>query len=151
MSTQANIVVFDGAAVPVTHTFVPIGTKNDEKLGLLAYWREALSAVPIFANIRLTTFAKKVQRGMERCEIRVEVPVMESVSGQNAAGYTAAPKVAYVNQVSVVTYFHERASIAERRLAKQFLANLINNVATSVAPASTGPAAELIDQGITAS
>lgn len=151
MSAQANIVVFDGAATPVTHTLIPIGTKNDEKLGLLAYWREALAAVPIFANIRLTTFVKKVQRGMERCEIRVEVPVMESVSGQNAAGYTAAPKVAYVNQVSVVTYFHERASIAERRLAKQFIANLINNVATSVAPASTGPASELIDQGITAS
>lgn len=151
MSAQTNIVVFDGAAVPVSHTFVPIGSKNDEKLGLVAFWREALAAVPIFANVRLTTFFKKLRGSMERCEIRVEVPVMESVSGQNAAGYTAAPRVAYVNQVSVVCYFHERATIAERRLAKQVVTNLLNNVSTSVAAPSVGPAAELVDQGITAS
>lgn len=79
------------------------------------------------------------------------VPVMETISNQNAAGYTAAPKVAYVNQVSFIAYFSERATPAERRLARQILVNISNNVSASVAAAVTGPASELIDSNISAS
>lgn len=151
MSSQANITVFDGAATPVSHTFIPLGTGVDEKLGTLAKWRESLASVPLAANARITTIDKALKNGITRYEIRVEVPVMESVSGQNAAGYTAAPKVAYTDTISAVCYFSDRSTIAGRRLVKQILANLLNNVSTSVAAASAGPAAELIDQGITAS
>jgi hypothetical protein len=151
MSAQANILAFDGAATPVLHTFVPLGTTNDPKIGLIAYWREALSALPIMANVRITTFFKKLKNGMERVEVRVEVPVMETISNQNAAGYTAAPKVAYVNQFSLVGYFHERASIAERRLIRQIAVNAGNNVTTTVAAATAGVVSELVDQGIVAS
>lgn len=151
MSQAANIVAFDGASTPVTHTFVPIGNRNDEKLGMVAFWREALAAVPIYANARITTFAKKLRNGNERVEVRVEVPVMETISNQNAAGYTAAPKIAYTNQVSLVAYFNERSSIAERRLIRQLCVNVSNNITASVAAATTGAASELVDQGITAS
>lgn len=151
MSAQANIVAFDGAVSPVSHTIIPIGVSSDSLLGDVAKWREALTAVPITANVRVTTFKKKLKSGIERIELRVEVPVMETISGQNAAGYTASPKVAYTNQVSFVGYFSERASIAERRLARQLLVNISNNVTTTVAAASSGAASELVDQGITAS
>jgi len=151
MSAQANITVFDGAATPVSHTLNPIGTKADPALGDMAMWRESLASVPLGANARLTTFVKKLKSGVSRIEIRVEVPVMESVSGQNAAGYTAAPKVAYTNQASAVFYFSDRATITDRRLVKQMLTNVLNNVSTSVAAPTTGPAAELVDLSITAS
>jgi len=151
MSAQANIVAFDGAGTPVSHTFTPIGTKADALLGDQAYWRENLASVPIAANAKVTTFNKKLKGGMNRCEIRVEVPVMEAVSGSNAAGYTAAPKIAFVDQVSLVSYFHDRSAIANRRLARMLLVNIANNVSTSVAAATTGPGAELVDAGITAS
>lgn len=151
MSAQANIVAFDGAATPVTHTFVPLGSKVDEKLGHLAYWREAVAALPIIANMRLTTYFKKLKNGMERVEVRVEVPVMETVMNQNAAGYTAAPKVAYINQFSLVGYFHERASIAERRLIRQIVINMGNNVVVTTPAATAGVVSELVDSGIVAS
>ncbi|DAD50864.1 coat protein [ssRNA phage SRR5466729_3] len=151
MSSQANIVAFDGAGVPVSHTFTPIGTKSDPLLGDQAYWRENLASVPIAANCSVKTFNKKLKGGMNRCEIRVEVPVMEAVSGSNAAGYTAAPKVAFVDQVSLVSYFHDRSAIANRRLARMLLVNISNNISTSVAAATAGPASELMDAGITAS
>lgn len=150
MSAQANIIAFDGAATPVSHTLIPLGAKFDEKLGQVAYWREALTALPIFANVRLTTFFKKLKGGMERVEVRCEVPVMETVMNQNSAGYTAAPKVAYVNQFSLVGYFHERASIAERRLIRQLVVNVGNNVVATTPAATAGVASELVDQGITA-
>lgn len=151
MSAQANITVFDGAASPISHTFTPISSAEEALLGTVARWRESVLSVPLYANARITTLVKQLRKGGQtRVELRVEIPVMESISGQNSAGYTAAPKVAYTNQVSFVGYFNERATIQERRLAKQFIANLLNNVATTVTAATAGPAAELIDQGITA-
>lgn len=153
MSQQANIVAFDGAATPVAHTFVPIGAASDTKSGeLVAQWRESLTTVPDYALIRVkTSKVRNAKSGVYRVATVVEIPVMESVSGQNAAGYTAAPKVAYVNTVQVVGYFHERATIAEKRLARQLAVNIAGSVATSVAPVTTGPVPELMDQNISAS
>lgn len=152
MSAQANIVAFDGAATPVSHTFVPVSSAKDPKTGeLVANWREALSTVPAYAQVQIETRQKRLPSGVYQVVTSVLVPVMESVSGQNAAGYTAAPKVAYTNTVRVIGYFHERSTIAERRLARQLAVNIAGSVATSVAPVSTGPVPELMDQLITAS
>jgi len=151
MSAQANITVFDGAATPVSHVFTASGSRIEPDNGHVAEWREVLATVPTYAQPAIRTSQKRQKNGIFRVALTVQVPVMESVSGQNAAGYTAAPKVAYVNSFSAVGYFHERATTAERRLVKQMLANLLNNLSTTVAAASTGPASALIDSNITAS
>lgn len=77
--------------------------------------------------------------------MRVVVPVMESVSGQNAAGYTAAPKVAYENTVVTTGFFHERSDSVGRRLVRQLSLNILGSIGTSVTPVQTGPAPELFD------
>lgn len=151
MSAQSNIVAFDGATTPVTHTLVPIGASVDTRDGLTAYWREGITTLPAYAQIRVKTTEKRQNSGVYRVATVVEVPVMESVSGQNAAGYTAAPKVAYTNSFMLVGYFHERSTIAERRLIRQLALNIGGSVATSVAPVTTGPVPELVDQLISAS
>lgn len=152
MSAQANIVAFDGASTPVSHTLVPVGSASSSKDGTLeALWREALTTVPAYAQIRAKTEQRRSNNGVYRVATIVEVPVMESVSGQNAAGYTAAPKVAYTNTVQVVGYFHERSTIAERRLARQLAINIAGNISTTVTPAVTGPVPELMDQILTSS
>lgn len=152
MSAQANIVAYDGASTPVSHTLVPISSAKDPQTGEdVASWREGLTSVPDYAQVRCTSRAKKSKTGVWRVVIQVEVPVMESISGQNSAGYTAAPKVAYTNTVQVVGFFHERSTIAERRLARQLAVNIAGSVATSVTPVTTGPVPELIDQLVTAS
>ncbi|DAD52817.1 TPA_asm: coat protein [ssRNA phage SRR7976357_5] len=151
MSAQANIVAYDGAGTPVSHTLIPVGVAKDAKDGIVAEWREGLTTLPVYAQIRCRTSQKRMSSGVWRVEIRVEVPVMEAVGAQNAAGYTAAPKVAYTNTVSLVGYFHERATIAERRLVRQLAINIAGNVATSVTPVTTGPVPELVDQLISAS
>lgn len=148
MSAQANIVVFDGASTPVSHTLVGLGTKYDPLLGDIATWREDLASLPQMAQVKVTAFRKVLKTGVERLEIRVEVPVMEAVGAQNAFGYTAAPKVAHVVSAASVFYFHPRATLNDRKLAKQIQANLLNNISTSVATATAGPAAELIHSSI---
>lgn len=152
MSAQANIVAFDGAATPVSHTLVPLSNGTDPKTGdVTAKWREALTTVPAYAQVSVSQSQKRMASGVYRVATIVEVPVMESVAGANAAGYTAAPKVAYTNTVQVVGYFHERSTIAERRLARQLALNIAGSISTSVPPVSTGPVPELMDQLISVS
>jgi hypothetical protein len=146
MGQQANITVFDGASTPVTHTLVGEGVERTTEGSLLATWKESAAGVPDYAQIRATQSKRKLKTGIWRVAMRAEVPVMESVSGQNSAGYTAPPKVAYTDTVELVGYFHQRSLIAGRRLARQLALNLGGNVSTTVTPVTTGPTPELFDQ-----
>lgn len=147
MSNIANIVVFDGAATPVSHTLIPVEVVKDSKTGqITAIWREQLAALPTYAQVTATARLSKTRRsGVWNVDFRVEVPVMESVSGQNALGYTAAPKVAYVDTSGFYGHYHERGTIAGRRLSRQIAVNASNNVSTSVVAATTGAVPELFD------
>ncbi len=146
MSQQANITVFDGAATPVSHTLVGEDIKRLPDGSVQAIWKESLAGVPDYAQIRATQTKRKLPSGVYRVATRVEVPVMESVSGQNSSGYTAAAKVAYVDTTEIVGYYHERSVVTGRRLSRQLCINLAGNVSTSVTPVTTGPTPELFDQ-----
>lgn len=145
MSAIANITVFDGQATPVSHTFIAESVSREGKNIVTATYKEATAGVPDYAQGRLTLKRTRLPSGVMRSSVRVDLPVMESVSGQNTAGYTAAPKVAYTDSVEVVSYAHERSVISGRRSARQLALNVAGNVSTSVAAATAGPAPELID------
>jgi hypothetical protein len=146
MSDIANITVYDGASTPVSHTLVGESVERLPDGTVVAKWKESLAGIPDYAQVRCTMTKRKLPSGVFRVTARTMVPVMESVSGQNSAGYTAAPKVAYVDTVESVGYYHERGTIAGRRLARQINVNIMGNVSTSVAAATAGPASELFDQ-----
>lgn len=146
MSAIANITVFDGAATPVSHTLHAISLRNLKDSSIEATYREALASLPVEAQIRVTIRQRTLKSGVVETRMRVVVPVMESVSGQNSAGYTAAPKVAFEDTQEWVSYAHPRSTVAGRRLAKQILTNISNNVTTSVAAATSGPFDEAISQ-----
>lgn len=150
MSQQANITAFDGAATPVTHTFVGESIAQDKDGTITARWKESLPGVPDYAQVRFITKKRRLPNGIYRVSSRTEVPVMESVSGVNSSGYTAAPKVAYVDTVETVGYFSERGTLSGRRLARQLHTNILGSVATAVTPVVTGFVPELIDQLISA-
>jgi len=144
MSAIANLIAFDGAATPVTHTLTPISVTR-EKGVVLAEWRELVSTVPAYAQIRQSMKMEKSKNGVYRLESRTVVPVMESVSGQNASGYTAAPKVAFEDTVAMTQFAHERSTVASRRLVRQLSLNINGGITTTVTPVTTGPAPELFD------
>lgn len=144
MSAISDITVFDGAATPVSHILkaISVTRANNE---VVAEYRENLPSVPVYAQVRVTMKMSKLKSGVYKVEKRVAVPVMESVSGANSSGYTAAPKVAYENTVVVTGFFHERSDANSRRLARQLAVNLCGNVSTAVTPVQTGPLPELFD------
>lgn len=144
MSSISNIIAFDGAATPVSHTLIPVSvTRNGNKV--TAIWREAASGVPVYAQIRAQMTLEQLQSKVYKVTTRVEVPVQEVVTGANSAGYSAAPKVAYINTVELTGLFHERSDVAGRRLVRQLALNIGANVSTSVAAATSGPLPELFD------
>lgn len=144
MSNISNVTAFDGQSTPISHTFVAESVAR-EGANVIATYKEATVGVPDYAQGRLTIKRTKLGSGVNRTSVRVELPVMEAISGQNAAGYTAAPKVAYVDSVECVGFYHERSTIAGRRGVRQLAVNIMNNVSTSVAAATAGPAPELFD------
>jgi len=144
MSAIADIVAFDGAASPVSHTFKAISVTREKGL-VKAEWREAVASLPVYAQARVSMTIEKTKSGVYKTESRVVVPVMEAVTNQNAAGYTAAPKVAYENTVVTTGWFHERSDITGRRLVRQLAVNIDGSIATTVTPVATGPVPELFD------
>jgi hypothetical protein len=95
----------------------------------------------VWATAKLTD----LKDGLTKEEFTVGVPVMEAVTNQNAAGYTAQPKVAYTDKMVFTAFSHKRSSITSRRLARQMLVNIGNNVTTTVAAATSGALPDLID------
>lgn len=144
MSAIASIIAFDGAATPVSHTFAAgeISRKGEE---IVAHYKETVSTVPDVAQGRVFIKKTRLNNGVQRLAIRVELPVMESISGTNASGYTAAPKVAFTDTAEFVYFAAERSTPASRKLTRQLLTNIVNGIATTVTPVSTGPSAELLD------
>lgn len=145
MGQIAPITVYDGADPPELHLLSPVSvTRNGSKVEAL--WRETLTDVPLDACVSVVATLALLPSGVYKAESRVEVPVMESISGQNAAGYTAAPKVAYVDTVVTTGFFHKRSTVDGRRLVRQLAINLDGSVSTSVTPVTTGPIPQLFDQ-----
>lgn len=145
MSQMADITVFDGAAVPVSHTLKAISIDFPAKDVIEATYREETASLPLEAQINAVLRRKKLASGVVEQEVRVSVPVMETVTNQNAAGYTAAPKVAFVDTVIVRQLVHPRSTITSRRLARMIAVNMANNVTTTVAAATAGAVPELFD------
>lgn len=143
MSTQAAITVFDGAATPVSHTLQPIENKILPDGTQYALWREQLATLPVEAQISVEMRKRKLASGVVETRTRTNVPVMEAIAGQNAAGYTAAPKVAYVDSRESVTFQHPRCTSTSKNICYQISRNLANNVSTTVAAIAAGPEYEL--------
>lgn len=146
MSAIANIVAYDGAGTPVAHTLVPISVTREGTGKITAEWRETGLAVPMIAQPRVVISLEKLKSGNYKAVQRTTVPVMEAVGSQNAAGYTAQPRVAYEDTVEITGFFSPRSVTTGKRLVRQLATNIFNGVATTVTPVTTGPIAELFDQ-----
>lgn len=151
MASIGPIVVYDGAATPVLHTLEPIGTNKDAVEGYTAEWREQIAALQEDLQISIKTQRQTLKNGVKRTVLNVKVPEAELVTGQNSSGYTAAPKVAFEDTIVISLYAHPRSTALSNRRIRQIAANLLNGIATSVTPTTTGAIPQLFDNGISPS
>lgn len=90
MAVFANIVLNDGAATPVAHTYAVKSNDNS-----VTTFEDRVGGVPIgYGKLIFRTSETSEQRTVK---VDIVVPVLEAVSGANAAGFTPPAKVAYQN------------------------------------------------------
>lgn len=145
MSNISNITAYDGASTPTSHTLVAQEVESKDS-SRIAKYQELVAGLPNDAQVRASITKTTLSSRVVKTETKVVVPVMEAILNQNAAGYTAAPKVAYEDTVIITTFAHPRSSVTSRRLARQLALNIAGSISTSVTPVVTGPVPEVIDQ-----
>lgn len=149
MSQQATLTAFDGSVVPEEHQFVGDSVLREDALSTIALYVERNPLIPLMAQNRVTTKRKVFASGVTRNSVRVEFPTMEGVTVAGTVdGYTAGPKVAYVDTVEIVTIRHPRSTEVGTRRVRQVALNLAGNITTSVGAAIAGQIVEVLDASI---
>ena len=121
MSAVANIAIQDGEAAPVTHTYAPKASMPNP------LYREDTSNVPLAGQGRIVVISKasKTSDGMNRVRLQLVLPVMEAITNQNSAGYTAALKVAYEVTANVDFILPMRSTVQNRKNVRTLVKNLL--------------------------
>lgn len=121
MSAIQPIVINDGAATPVAHTFTPVTS-------VPPFYRESQSALALVGQgtIELTSKAES-GNGMTKVRLVLALPALEAITGSNGAGYTAQPKVAYTNKVDATFFLPNRGSMQQRKDLRVLLMNALAN------------------------
>lgn len=137
MAQQASFTVFDGASTPVAHNFVEDGVSRLNQ-SITAAYKETLAGVTENALPRYYEKLTRLPKGVMQAEAWFEVPVMESINGQNSSGYTAPPEVAFRDRAKITVWGHGRSTETSRRLCLQMLINKLINSSVTAAPVVTG-------------
>jgi hypothetical protein len=125
MSAVANIVLNDAQGSPVAHTFVPLGPDTSG-----AWWFEDQSASsPIGYNrisLHLVRNSNSPGVGVNagdrtaRVKIGLHTPKLETL-GNNSAGLTPPPTVAYTPRCNVEFIISERSSLQDRKDLRKYI------------------------------
>jgi hypothetical protein len=120
MSAFANIVLNDGQATPVAHTFQP-----KTCIGTTALYEDRSSGIAVsYKKLQIDT---KDTTNLRRIHVRVQDPVLEAVTGSNPAGFTPAPQVAFYGDFDGTFTVHNRSSLQNREDLIAYVSNLMTN------------------------
>jgi hypothetical protein len=130
MTAFADVVIGDGQATPVNHTFSKkkTGDGNDAN-STLTMWEDRVSGFAVGFNkisqmMRFPGTTKGASRST-KVSVKINVPVMEVVSTSTYSGIAPAPTVAYSNLANLEVVLPERSSVASRADIYAFLKNYI--------------------------
>lgn len=121
MSAIAAITVADGKGTPVNHVYQPIES------GKQSLYRTQDSALPLLGQEVVKVSIKTVNPQVKSVVVSLDLPALESATGANSSGYTAAPKVAYTNRVTCTFMLPDRGTAAQRTDLRTLLKNLLAN------------------------
>jgi hypothetical protein len=129
MPQIASITVNDGQATPVPHVFNPVMSVPP------TYRRNGVSGQAAIANERLLiqTVLAKTANGVNRVQMELVVPVVETPAGGSASGYVAPPAIAHEMRVKVEFFLHQRSEKQARKDLRTLLTNLLSNAQVAAA------------------
>lgn len=118
MPTNSSIVINNGAATPVAHTFNV--KANDQRIST---YEDRVGGIAIgYGRLRIRTADND---SIRRVEATLAIPVLEAVSGVNSQGFTPAAKVAYVMTAKVEFLLPTRCVLQDRKDILAYAKNLL--------------------------
>lgn len=107
MPSFVDLVIADGKAPPINHTF-KVKSCNDQ----VAVWEDRVTGVALgYGTIKVKT---EDGPNVRKVMIWLNQPILEAVAGSNQSGYTPAAKVAYLPRAYTEFYLPVRSTKAER-------------------------------------
>lgn len=118
MAAIAALTLPNGEASPVTKTFTPMDCTSS-----LATWTDRTSGI----SIGMPTITQSLNLNADNnvVKLKVAVPVLEAVAGDDANGFTPAPKVAYTLTGTLTMSLPARSTLAQRKDLTAFVYNAI--------------------------
>lgn len=121
MAQLATLSVFDSQATPVAHVFAPANHSASDFI-----WRETGTSSVLNAMVlTLSKLPMKKGSDLEKSRVKLVMPVLETITGSNSSGYTAAPRLAYTLQSIVDFITPTRATSSQRtdlvKFTRQFI------------------------------
>lgn len=127
MSAIANIIVNDGLATPVAHTFSPASTSAG-----IALLEDRVSGIFIgfnkmtFSLTRPTGPSQTANRNL-KLSLKIETPKLETVSNNTYSGIAPAPTVSYRPVAELICTLPERCTLQDRKDLQAFIKNALSN------------------------
>lgn len=110
MAQLATLQMFDSQATPVAHVFAPASHSSTDFV-----WRETNTSSVLNAMLlTLSRLPMKKGSDLEKSRVKLVMPVLETITGSNSSGYTAAPRLAYTLQGIVDFIMPARATTVQR-------------------------------------
>lgn len=138
MSALANVVISDGAASPVSHTFKPVNIDAQD----VAHFNDVVSGIPLGFG-RLSVSLKVPNASLSpgsnskstvyRARMKIEIPTMEVTSAATGSGIQPAPTVSHTTMFNGEFVLPSRGTLQERKDILAYAKNLLSHaLATSV-------------------
>lgn len=124
MTAIASIVLADGQATPVNHTFAPV---TIDRAGIAIY-NDRASGIAL-GYPQLTLFVRQPVKGSRAVKVvgKVVTPILEVTSPSTATGIQPAPTKAYDLLFNFDFVLPERSTLLQRKDILAFAKNLLAN------------------------
>lgn len=126
MSAIANIVINDGKATPVAHTFAPVTSSDPNGV---AVWTDRVSGIAVgFPVLSFKLRAPVKGSRVYRLTAKVKYPVLNVTSPSTGTGIQPLPSVAYNIEANIDFVIPEASLLPDR---KDFFAFVKNYMASA--------------------
>lgn len=125
MAAIGNLVLNDGKATPVAHTFQPykVGEANGS---YSAEFEDRVGGIFVgMPRIHIATKRPTSDRKTLRVMVKVTAPILETVSNSTVSGIAPAPTVAYTPLFEATFVLPERATIDARKDLLAYVRSLL--------------------------
>jgi len=132
MSAIANIVINDGQATPVSHTFAPVTIDAQG----VAKWADRSGGISVgFPGLSYSLKSPSGNSKSYKMTAKVTLPVLEQTSPSTSTGIQPAPTVAYNLIANVELVLPERSTLQDRKNLLAYLRNYLANATVITAGA----------------